>query len=255
MGEKTPAGKPSIVIPSGIVLHAVAAKRNAEVVRTPPKAEPPAPRVYRKPAAKTTAKPADKGFIKGQAKGQPKGNNDPKPKPTRNTKPKSQPKTTHQTPQERTPHQDEDGTIWFPIDGGAWRRIDKQGRLLCRARNSRKEDCKAPAVAGLLVCTKHGALAPNARRAAKQRLADLVDSSISVLKGILEADGIEDMPKDADRLRAAGMVLDRTGHGPAQTIDLGDVKHQLYERMLAMQSNQQQPDDRPDQWDDDPEDE
>lgn len=237
--EKTPAPQAPISIPSGVVLRAVAAKRTSAEVT-----------VVEKPKPEPKRNPSAKGQSKGQSKGHGKGSNNPKPKPAPKTKPKGNTNPAHETPQKRAPHQDEDGTIWFPIDGGAWRRIDKQGRLLCRARNSRKEDCKAPAVAGLLVCTKHGALAPNARRAAKQRLSDLVDSSISVLKGILEADGIEDMPKDADRLRAAGMVLDRTGHGPAQTIDLGDVKHQLYERMLAM-SGQPTPTDREDQWDDD----
>lgn len=145
-------------------------------------------------------------------------------------------KPTHETPKDRHElHVDGDGVLWFPIEGGAWRRLDAQGRLLCKAKKSTNgELCQAAATAGLLVCRKHGALAPNAKRAARARLAELVDPSVKVLKDIIEADGLnpEDRPKDADRLRAVTIVLDRTGHGPGQTIQINDVKEELYRKLL-----------------------
>ena len=131
-------------------------------------------------------------------------------------------------------HTDADGITWIPLDGGGWLRVSPQGQLLCKAKKQRTgERCNATVVTGLRVCRMHGALAPNATRAAKEKLANLVDPATRVLEDILTASGIgEDAPKDADRLRAVTIVLDRTGHGATSTVNIADVKEQLYKRLL-----------------------
>ncbi len=139
-----------------------------------------------------------------------------------------------QPPKRAVTKTDTEGITWIPLDGGGWLRVDSQGRLLCKARRKNgKERCNNPTVTGLRVCRMHGALAPRAQRAAKEKLAALVDPATRVLEDILNASGTDDdVPKDADRLRAVTIVLDRTGHGATSTVNVADVKEQLYKRLL-----------------------
>lgn len=114
------------------------------------------------------------------------------------------------------------------LDGGGILRIDGQGRVLCKAKRRDGELCMSPVVAGLRVCRMHGARAPGARAAAKQRLADLVDPAIEKLSQIIDRHDT----KDPDRLRAIDSVLDRTGHGRSQTVDTSNAKERLFALLM-----------------------
>lgn len=150
----------------------------------------------------------------------------------------------------------EHGVITVNLAGGDTMRIDSQGRVLCKAHRRDGELCMAPVVAGLRVCRMHGASAPNARLRARQALADLVDPAIGELSKIIEhrndPDGEGGSVTPADKLRAVGMVLDRTGFGPSQTVEVKDTKALLYERLLnqASDTDDARPD-RDEMWTDD----
>lgn len=140
-----------------------------------------------------------------------------------------------------------------PLDGGGVLRIDSQGRVLCKARRRDGELCMQPVVAGLRVCRMHGAGAPNARLAARKALADLVQPSIRGLAAIIADD--EGTEKTVDKLRAFFGVLDRTGYGPSQTVELGETREALRQTLLSIASDDGGEDEtaRQPQWDDDEE--
>jgi len=82
----------------------------------------------------------------------------------------------------------------------------------------------------------HGASAPDARRKSRQALADLVDPSIRALGEIVEGGGHDpdSAPKPGDVIRAAQIILDRTGFGPTQAVEVREVKASLRERLLGV---------------------
>lgn len=63
------------------------------------------------------------------------------------------------------------------------------------------------------------------KRSARERLAALVDPAIDGLRKALEDDDVGAI------IRAARIVLDRTGHGPRQTVELEDAAA-LRERLI-----------------------
>ena len=62
------------------------------------------------------------------------------------------------------------------------------------------------------MCSMHGGKAPQVRETARERLAALAEPAIDALKRALEAEDINAM------IRAAQLILDRTGFGPTKTI-------------------------------------
>lgn len=82
---------------------------------------------------------------------------------------------------------------------------------------------------GGTVCVKHGGRVPLTRQSAAARLLDLRLRAIGVVDGMLDDESLE----PAVRLRAAQLVLDRTGLGPTSRIEheVGDIKP--YERLLT----------------------
>lgn len=108
---------------------------------------------------------------------------------------------------------------------------DETGRRRCTAKaKSTGNRCKRAPIAGGNVCSKHGASAPQVKRSARLRLAELVDPAIVVLGRAL-AD-----PKVAtsDRLRAVDAVLDRAGYPRRTTVDVGDARERLTERIAQL---------------------
>lgn len=127
-------------------------------------------------------------------------------------------------------------------------RYDDQNRRLCHAKSQRSgELCRAPAMAGQRVCRVHGGSTPQAKQAAKLRLASLVNPAIGTLaREMTRAD------RSADRQRAANSILDRAGIGRVQHIDnVADSKELLFEmlrerrdQLLAGEGLGARPDDR-----------
>lgn len=82
------------------------------------------------------------------------------------------------------------------------------------------EQCKRAAIKGGTVCTSHGGNAPQVQKKARERLADLVDPFIGELRRIV----LESDADDSVKLRGIVALLDRTGYGPGQKIEIGVSK-------------------------------
>lgn len=130
----------------------------------------------------------------------------------------------------------------------------------CTARaKSTGARCKRRPIPGGNVCRMHGGAAPQVRKAARLRLAELVEPGITALTEILEGPtavweclepGVAPGPESAGRpgvwkrvgmdpatkLRAAEAVLDRTGYPRRTELDLGDARERLVERLKARQA-------------------
>jgi hypothetical protein len=91
----------------------------------------------------------------------------------------------------------------------------------CTATANRSgERCKAPAIKGGNVCRMHGGSLPGVKKAAKDRLLEMVEPAMIELRKIIDrAD-----TSDADKLRAIQMVLDRAGFRPGVDISVGMSK-------------------------------
>lgn len=74
--------------------------------------------------------------------------------------------------------------------------------------------CKRIALAGSIVCAKHGGYLPNVQKRAKERYIDLADKARAVVEGIL------DNPNSSDgaKLKAAEMVNKATGMEQAKEV-------------------------------------
>ena len=123
-------------------------------------------------------------------------------------------------------------------------RRDEQGRLLCTAHRTDGAPCRGPAMTGQKTCRVHGGMLPQARRAARDRLADEADPSISRL--VWERDHAVNA---ADRIRAANSLLDRAGLSRRQAIDVNtttylsvaDARQMLLEKVRELRAAEAQP--------------
>ena len=107
----------------------------------------------------------------------------------------------------------------------------------CSAHSSRTGDrCKKAPILGGSVCRTHGGSASQVKRKALERLKELQGSAVEVLAQAIDAEEqqldrkgevIGLGPDHAVHLRAATAVLDRTGMGPHQGIDV-NVKASLH---------------------------
>jgi hypothetical protein len=95
-------------------------------------------------------------------------------------------------------------------------KIDRP-RLICHATKNNGEPCRAYAIHGAKVCRRHGGSLPSVKKAARERMRELVDPAIAELGRIIE----KSTTSDADRLRAITLVLDRTGFGPKTDVTVG----------------------------------
>jgi hypothetical protein len=88
-------------------------------------------------------------------------------------------------------------------------------RQRCSARISDgSRPCQRWAIDGSNVCATHGGRAPQVKKSAKERLAELVEPA---LKGLNRALRSNDLPTI---VRASQIVLDRCGFHPKQTIEV-----------------------------------
>jgi hypothetical protein len=93
----------------------------------------------------------------------------------------------------------------------------KAGAPQCVAIKRNGERCKAAPIHGAKVCRAHGGATQHVKRAARERLLELVDPALAELHRVL-TDATAD---DAVKVRAALGILDRTGHGPGAKVELG----------------------------------
>jgi hypothetical protein len=85
----------------------------------------------------------------------------------------------------------------------------------CTAHSSQTgERCKKAAIKGGAVCASHGGRAPQVQRSAKERLAELVEPALKGLHKALRSGEIPSIVK------AAQIVLDRTGFHPTQAMEV-----------------------------------
>jgi hypothetical protein len=112
-----------------------------------------------------------------------------------------------------------------PLEG-TLPKIDEESYHRCTAHRTKppKDRCKRSAVRGSTVCVKHGAGAPQVRRAAQLRMLALIDPAISGLARALRVRGqcaVCGRSDDMDLVvKAARIALDRTGFGPSSSLEL-----------------------------------
>jgi len=91
----------------------------------------------------------------------------------------------------------------------------------------------APAMRGQNVCRAHGGAASAAKRAAKLRLAALVEPAIATL-----AREMADRSNTSrDKQTAANSLLDRAGWGRVTKIEAADARELLFQRLLEIQAD------------------
>lgn len=99
--------------------------------------------------------------------------------------------------------------------------------VTCSARRSNGDPCGNYAIKGSAVCLHHGGAAGQTRLAASQRMVEMRLKAIGVVDGMLDDPALD----PAIRLRAAQIVLDRSGMGPTSKIE-HEVEVKPYEQLL-----------------------
>lgn len=97
----------------------------------------------------------------------------------------------------------------------------------CKAHKVDGTRCKKPAMRGQFICVSHGGGAPQNRKAARERLAELIDPIIARLVERVKEPGLS----TGDLIRIGHLILDRTGVGPTANlkVDSRIVKYDLSE--------------------------
>jgi len=91
----------------------------------------------------------------------------------------------------------------------------KARRQRCTARISNgSRQCERWAINGSNVCATHGGRAPQVKRSAKERLAELIEPALEGLHRALKSGEIPSIVK------AAQVVLDRTGFHPTKALEM-----------------------------------
>lgn len=87
----------------------------------------------------------------------------------------------------------------------------------CKATAHRTgERCRAPSMKGGTCCRVHGGAAPQVKKAARERLLEMVEPAMVQLRRIIDKPDTS----DADKLRGIQMILDRTGYKPGMVIEV-----------------------------------
>ena len=85
-----------------------------------------------------------------------------------------------------------------------------------------KRQCKNRATPGSDYCTRHKDHPDRRVEAAKASLHDYVEDAVKSLGRV-----VKEGEKDADVIKAAIAILDRTGHGPTSTVTVQDSDDRL----------------------------
>lgn len=85
--------------------------------------------------------------------------------------------------------------------------------MICKAKRTNGQPCKAQAIKGGRVCRTHGGAAPQVREAARERLLALVDPALGVLARAVRKRKSAQWEPSATELRAVSEILTRAGIG------------------------------------------
>lgn len=89
-------------------------------------------------------------------------------------------------------------------------------RRLCSATSKRTgRQCGSTPPPGSPVCQWHGGAAPQVKKAAADRLAEMVDPALDALRKM-----VDEADSDAVRLSAVKDILDRAGYKPRDKVDV-----------------------------------
>src|SRR6266496_2329460 len=95
--------------------------------------------------------------------------------------------------------------------------LSETHRAKCRAHSSQTGlPCQHWPMRGTTVCQVHGGRAPQVRKAARDRLAEMVDPALTELLRIVESG-----ENDGIKLAAIKDVLDRAGYKPREKLPDG----------------------------------
>lgn len=107
----------------------------------------------------------------------------------------------------------------------AWNKLALHSGRQCTATSKQSgERCKRAPIVGGFVCSIHGGSIPAVKKSARERLLAMVDPALDALLRALQAGppckhcGRSDSDKDPVVIRAAQMVLDRSGYHPTLAI-------------------------------------
>jgi len=107
-----------------------------------------------------------------------------------------------------------------------WNRMSIGSGRQCIATSRNGERCRRPPTVGGFSCHFHGGASPGAKQAARQRLLAMVEPALDALLRMLQQRppcphcGRTDADRDPVVLRAAQVVLDRTGFHPSMTLEV-----------------------------------
>ncbi len=99
----------------------------------------------------------------------------------------------------------------------------------CTAHRSNGTPCKKFAIRGGRVCSIHGGQAPQVKRTAQERLAELVEPAIVELRRIMEQGD-----SDAVKLAAVKDILDRGVGKPQQHVDVTSQGEPLFKAYVGV---------------------
>lgn len=108
------------------------------------------------------------------------------------------------------------GVPLYPHGGNnPWRALPMNESRRCKAHSSQTgERCKRSAMKGGTVCASHGGRAPQVKKSAKERLAELIEPALAGLHKALESNDLGSIVK------ASQIVLDRTGFHPTKAVEM-----------------------------------
>lgn len=120
-----------------------------------------------------------------------------------------------------------------PIGKNARKHLGEMGDYRqCTSKNATGERCRRTAIVGGFVCWNHGGRTPMIRQAARERLQMLVDPAVNALQTVMQQGKCDACGRSDDPLvvvKAAQLVLDRTGHGPHSTVTVNSTAAELSE--------------------------
>lgn len=106
--------------------------------------------------------------------------------------------------------------------------------MLCTAKRSNGQPCKASAIRGGRVCVTHGGSAPQVRDAARRRILELVDPALGVLARAVRPRAKKSWEPTPTEMRAVIEILNRSGLNGAPDSTPGDDPRATWEEFITI---------------------